>query len=188
MTKKRDKKLEAEITTAMILNMARDAVSEKKISPAKRQARAVFNELIFATCVIADDKEKRKLRKEIADLQKALAKACDLAIDAADVIVDEGICDPEDNEDTDFRAMIAKLHEKTKQPESERHIERRKQKIAEKITDEMVEQHARQRSPDLWKKIDTNADDNDWNGAASLNARNMSLTESRRILEQEASS
>ena len=184
MTKKRDKKLEAEITDATVLNMAKDAVSGKKVAPAKRQARAVMNETLFAERVIADDKEKRKLNKDNLQLRKALAKACDWALDAADVIADEDICDPEDCEETDFRATIMELRKLSKLPEDERHIERRKARI----TDELVEQHARQRSPELWKKIDANAADDDWNGATAANARNESLNESRKILEEEASS
>src|SRR3990172_329191 len=98
MATKRDKKLEAEMTAAMVLNMAKNVVDGNvvgklpwRLSLAKLQARAVMNEKLFAERVIADDKEKRRLRKEINELCKALARACDLALDAADVVEEDAI-------------------------------------------------------------------------------------------------
>ena len=221
-TSKQDKKLKAEMTAAMVLNLAKDAASDKKISSAKRQARSIMNEKRFAERVITDDKTKRKLGKQVKELQLALAKACDWALDAADVIADEGIADPEDDEDGDFRDVILGLRELSGQLESGRHAERRKAREAKKeeadrgrdiaiaahrqrlpavdagiddpepetrapITDEMVEEHARQTSPELWAKIDANEADDDWNGATAANARAHSLGLSREALEQEPS-
>jgi hypothetical protein len=91
----------------------------------------------------ATDQEKlRKLRKENLQLRKALAKTCDWALDSADVIADEGIVDPEDGEDDDFRVTIAELRQLSKQPEAERHAARRKareQKAQEKPHDEAID-------------------------------------------------
>jgi hypothetical protein len=75
---------------------------------------------------VTDQTKLRKLRKENLQLRKALAKACDWAIDSADVIADNELVDPEDGEDEDFRATIAELRLLSKQPEAERHIARRK--------------------------------------------------------------
>lgn len=130
MTKKRDKKLEAEMSAAMILNMAKNVVNdEKRISPARRQARAAMHEKMFAERIVADDKEKRKLRAQVKKLQKALAKACDWALDSADVIEDDGIGVDEEESD-DFRDVILGLRELSGEPEAERHVERRKAREA----------------------------------------------------------
>jgi len=76
-------------------------------------------------------RDKRKLQKANTELREALARACDLAIDAADVILEEEvILDPESGEDEDFRAEIAELRALSKHPEAERHIERRKARKA----------------------------------------------------------
>jgi len=126
MTKKRDKKLEAEMSAAMILNMAKNVVNdETRMSPARRQARALTHEKMFAERIVSDDKEKRKLKKQVKDLQKALAKACDWALDSADVIEDDGI-GVDEEESADFRDVILGLRKLSGEPEEERHAERRK--------------------------------------------------------------
>jgi hypothetical protein len=71
-----------------------------------------------------------KLRKENLVLRKALADACDWALDSADVIDDENLVDPEDGESEDFRARIANWRKLARRPEAQRHIERRKAREA----------------------------------------------------------
>ena len=71
------------------------------------------------------DVELRRLRKANKLLRDKLAKACDLALDSADVIEDDGIgVDEEENQD--FRDMITTLRAYAKRPEAERHVERQK--------------------------------------------------------------
>jgi len=73
----------------------------------------------------------RELRKEVKLLREKLAKACDLALDSADLIEDDGIGIDEE-EGQDFRDMIMDLREYAKQPEAERHVERRAEKASAK--------------------------------------------------------
>lgn len=73
----------------------------------------------------------KKLRKENRALRKALAAACDWALDAADVIDDENLVDPEDGESDDFRTRVAEWRKLSKQPEAERHLARRLQREQE---------------------------------------------------------
>lgn len=70
------------------------------------------------------DAEIRRLRKENKLLRDKLAKACDLALDSADVIEDDGI-GVDEEEAQDFRDMIMDLRAYAKRPEAERHVERR---------------------------------------------------------------
>lgn len=48
---------------------------------------------------------------------------------------------------------------------------------------DLIEQVARFLEPQLWVKIDEYKDDDDWNGATSLNARHMSLKRARTVVE-----
>jgi len=58
----------------------------------------------LARALIAENKTRRSQDKEIRKLRTALAQACDLAIDSADV--------------------IAELRKLTQQPKAQRHVER----------------------------------------------------------------
>lgn len=69
----------------------------------------------------------RALRKENKLLRGKLARACDLALDAADV-VEEDCIGGDEEEAQELRDMIMDLREYSKRPEAERHAERRKQK------------------------------------------------------------
>lgn len=75
-------------------------------------------------------RDKRKLAKENNALRKALAQACDLALDASDIIVAENISEAE--EDEEFQMMIIELRDLSKLPEAERHVHRREEKAREK--------------------------------------------------------
>lgn len=176
------------------LKVAREALKDSDNASNQRQWRAFVRERHLAQQVLDDDREKRKLKKRIKELEDGLVRACDLAIDAADVIDDEKIVDPEDEESEDFRYDIGKIRTLVKRPEADRHVARRKQREVERrveqhtssITDEAIEQYARSQEPELWAHIDRNADDDDWNGATALNARNTSLRRAREALEQRA--
>jgi hypothetical protein len=108
------------------ITLARQALADTDGASNQRQWRAFVREKHLAKALLEADKTKRALRKQVKELEVALAKACDWALDSADVIADEGICDPEDDEDGDFRDVILRLRELSKQPEAERHVERRK--------------------------------------------------------------
>jgi hypothetical protein len=110
------------------VTLAREAIADSEAGSTsnQRQWRAFVREKHLAEALLEADKTKRALRKQVKELQVALAKACDWALDSADVIADEGVCDPEDGEDTNFRDTILGLRALSKQPEAERHIARRK--------------------------------------------------------------
>jgi hypothetical protein len=72
------------------------------------------------------DAEIRKLKKEVKLLREKLAKACDLALDAAEVIEDDGI-GVDEEETQDLRDMIMSLREYAHRPEAERHVGRKKE-------------------------------------------------------------
>jgi hypothetical protein len=91
--------------------------------------------------------DKRRLIKDNDALRKALAQACDLALDAVDVIADENICDPE--EDKEFRMQITELRELSKLPEAERHVERREVKMREKAERRRARQEQKARAADV---------------------------------------
>lgn len=50
------------------------------------------------------------------------------------------------------------------------------------MDDALVELMARALDPELWAKIDKYADDDDWNGATAVNARDLSMRNTRRTL------
>jgi hypothetical protein len=109
------------------VTLARQAIADTDNASTQRQWRAFVREKHLAEALLAADKTKRALRKQVKELQVALAKACDWALDSADVIADyQGLLDPEDGEDEDFRSTIGELRVLSKQPEAERHVARRK--------------------------------------------------------------
>ena len=55
--------------------------------------------------------EIRQLKLDIKELQSALMRACGLTLDAAQIIDDEGVADPEDEESDDVRDIIARLQD-----------------------------------------------------------------------------
>lgn len=123
MTKKPSKKAKSAPSN---LQLAREALKDEATGTNQRNWRAFVREKHLAEQVLADAKAKRELRKRIKELENGLVRACDLAIDAADVIDDEQICDPEDEESEDFRYDIGKIRALVKRPEAERHAMRRK--------------------------------------------------------------
>ena len=111
--------------------VAKEALADKVEATKQRQWRALVREHVLADAVLADRIVKRKLRSEVKQLRAALIEACDLAIDSADVIDNEGIViDTEDS--ADFRRLIARLRALTDAPKAERHVEREQQRAAAK--------------------------------------------------------
>jgi hypothetical protein len=55
--------------------------------------------------------EVRRLKAERKELRSALMRACGLALDAAQIIDEEGVVDPEDNESNDLRHIIDRLQQ-----------------------------------------------------------------------------
>jgi hypothetical protein len=106
------------------LTLAREALKDSSQAAShQRQWRAYVREVHLARALIAENKTRRSQDKEIRKLRTALAQACDLAIDSADVIDMEGVClDEEDS--INFRADIAELRKLTQQPKAQRHVER----------------------------------------------------------------
>jgi hypothetical protein len=51
------------------------------------------------------------------------------------------------------------------------------------VDDATLERIARHLEPKLWKMIDKYRDDDDWNGATSINARQTSLERTRQMLQ-----
>ncbi len=97
------------------LQLARDAVKDTDSDSKQRQWRAFMREGHLATALIAKDKEVRQLRN-------ALAAACDVATDAADLLLSEGVMTPEEDDEIAFRTTVAKLRKLAKRPAAPQHI------------------------------------------------------------------
>lgn len=131
------------------LQLAREALKDAPTGSNQRNWRAFVREKHLAEQVLADAKAKRELRRRIKELEDGLVRACDLAIDAADVIDDENIVDPEDEESEDFRYDIGKIRALVQRPEAERHIARRQmQEQAANTNPDPGDAHAGRPEPD----------------------------------------
>jgi hypothetical protein len=117
-----------------IVALARDAINDENVATRQREWRAFAREKHLAKRVLDDDKAKRKLRERVRALEEGLVRACDLAIDSADVIDSENIADPEESED--FRYSVGKIRTLVKRPEAARHVMRKlqEQEAAAQVT------------------------------------------------------
>lgn len=101
------------------------------------------------------DAELRKLRKEVKTLRDKLAKACDLALDATDVIEEDGI-GVDEEESQELRDMIMDLRGYAKRPEAERHVERQqKQQQVQALRDAGLTSVRKTDIPDLEESAPT---------------------------------